>query len=449
MIKNILFCILGLLSTGQYESNVSSSLDGSQPNILLLLSDDMGQRDLGNIYDDKWANPNPAVVPNIDLLRMEGRRFTRMHSQPVCSTTRISILTGYNPNTYGVGTNIDTNPLTTEDLPFSAVTLPELLGLHGYTTAAFGKWHMSIDDGTSAPNSHGFDQFLAGSLTNLSPQFDYFNWDRIDNGIVTSSNVYNTEAIGDAVRQWMGEQTDPWFGYVSFHAPHGIFQQPPTHLTPSMPFIVSGLTVRQRYDLMIEALDTIVGEIMAEVPPNTVVIFMSDNGTPPNAIHSLQTPGKVKRNVWREGIEVPLIVWDNMGRVPAGTSDGSILQVTDLYDTVLDLAGVLTCPDNDSISFKDATLGISNYHDKRWMAFSERYVDNGSSVPFSIRRAVTGRRYKYMQLTPNQDGVIVEHLYDLVLDPFETNNLLLGTLTQQEQDAYNRLNAFMNDNIDL
>ena len=450
MIKKLLLslCVLAAPVFGQqFQAAPSLPLPLTQqlkPNILFILSDDLGQRDLGNIYADKWDNPNPALIPNIDALAAQGRRFTRMHSQPVCSTTRVSILSGYNPNEYSMGTNLETTPGLPYDLPFSAVTLPELLSLNGYSTAAFGKWHVSIDDGTSAPNAHGFDQFLAGSLSNLSPQQDYFDWNRIDNGVTTATSQYNTEAIGDSVRQWMSEQTGPWFGYVAFHAPHGVFQQPPNSLTPSKPFNIPGetLTTRERYDLMIEAMDTVIGEIMAEVPANTFVIFMSDNGTPPNAIHPLQTPGQVKRNVWREGIEVPLIMWDNIGWVTPGTTNGSILQVTDMYDTILEIAHAEFTPGighNDSISFVNDIFDLGPYFNKRFMAFSERYVENGSTTPFSVRRAVTGRRYKLIHQTPNQDGVIVEHLYDLLNDPDELNNLLLGSLTTQEQQAYQNL----------
>jgi arylsulfatase A-like enzyme len=423
----------------------------SQPNILLLLSDDLGHRDL-NSFNDIQPNPAPAITPNIDSLASQGLRVTRMHSHPLCSTSRVSILSGMNPNIYGLGTNPEANPTLTFEMPLSATILPEVLKTLGYTTAAFGKWHVSTDLNLDMGRLHGFDTVRAGSLMNLSPNETYFDWERIDDGVGTQTTEYNTEAIGDAVIDYMGEQTPdtPWFAYVAFHAPHGAFHNPPTHLTPAYtgPPITGGTAIKNRlkYDLMIQTMDTVIGEIMLSIPANTIVIFMSENGTPNGVPHALQNQFKVKKSAFREGIEVPFIAWDNFSLIDTGDYNG-VLQVSDMFSTILEFAGVGPCfaAPPTSISFAKNLIN-KNHAPGRYRAFSEMFVDNGFGTSFRVRRAVTGRRYKYMERTLMNGQPIFESFYDLINDPTEINNLLNGTLTAHENEAYLQLKEIMDAN---
>ena len=422
-----------------------------KPNILLMLADDMAHRDL-NAFNDLQPNPNPAITPNLDSLAANGLRFTRMHSHPMCTTTRVSIMTGQNPNVYGLGTVLEANPAIKLDLPFASTTLPEVLNALGYSTAAFGKWHMSVNDGLDAPRLHGFDTFRAGSLMNLSPNETYFAWTRIDDGIATPTTEYNTEAIGDAVIDWMTEQTEgtSWFGYVAFHAPHGSFHTPPAHLLP----VYSGTPPknpnknRKNYDLMIQSLDTVVGNVLANVPDNTLVFFMSDNGPPQSVVKASQDPLKVKKSAFREGIEVPFIAWSTDGVFDVGDYSG-IAQASDLFATCIGLAGIHSrrVGPSTSIGFVPSLLN-KHYNYGRTMAFSEFYSDNGELVPTRIRRAVTARRYKYMERRTVAGGQkIIETLYDFLADPQEETNLLKGPLTQQEMEAYIRLKEYMSKSL--
>lgn len=422
-----------------------------KPNILFLLADDMSQRDL-NAFTDLKPNPNPAIAPNLDSLASNGLRFTRMHSHPMCTTTRVSIMTGMNPNAFGLGTVLESNPSIDLDLPFTSVTLPEVLKTLGYSTAAFGKWHMSVNDGLDAPRLHGFDTFRAGSLMNLSPLETYFNWSRIDDGVATPTTEYNTEAIGDAVIDWMSEQTDnqPWFGYVAFHAPHGPFHTPPAHLLP----VYSGVSPtnpnknRKNYDLMIQSLDTVIGNVLANVPDNTMVFFMSDNGTPQAAVLPSQSPRKVKQSAHRDGIEVPFIAWSTDGVFDVGDYHG-LAQSSDLFATFIGLAdtNALLIAPNTSLSF-EPSLREKNYNYGRANAFSEFFSDNGQQPPEKVSRAVTAHRYKYLQRRTLAGGQqIYESFYDLADDPNENSNLLTGSLSPKVLDHFLRLKRFMSKSL--
>jgi arylsulfatase A-like enzyme len=270
---------------------------------------------------------------------------------------------------------------------------------------------------------------------------DYFNWERLDDGVATQSTEYNTLAIADATINWYTSKTRPWFAYVAFHAPHSPYHMPPAsllggHVVPSNP------TNRDLYEASIVALDTVIGLMLNSLPDNTIVIFVGDNGTPKTAVHPLQDPDKVKGNVFREGIEVPCVVW-GLGN---GDFDG-IAQTSDLFATIIDIANkkcVNVIPD-DSVSLfnqlQDPTL-LSD----RDLAYSEKSNPNGATNPISVFRAVTGDVYKYCVVS-NPNGSMSELFFNLDTDQWENMNLLLGPLTPTETNILNSMQTFMAQSI--
>jgi arylsulfatase A len=152
---------------------LAARAESKKPNLVLILADDLGQRDLG-CYGNRYFS-----TPNIDRLAAEGARFTDAYAAcPVCSPTRASILTGRYPVRYGVTDWIPgrpshergpiRTPRTKTELPLDEVTLPERLKPYGYRSASVGKWHLG-GEGFS-PTEQGFDINIGGTSSGSPPR---------------------------------------------------------------------------------------------------------------------------------------------------------------------------------------------------------------------------------------------------------------------------------------
>ena len=198
------------------------------PNILLIIADDVGVDQIG-AYGE---GANPATTPNIDAIARRGVLFRNTWSNPVCSSTRATILTGR----YGFRTGVGFVARVGEDLKDREHTLPEILARHPakrYGTAAFGKWHLNAGHGIenreqvlAAPYRAGFS-FFRGTYKNINRS--YFGWQDIilqdrGNGQVELSGggfnpKYNTSEIVNHTASWIHEfeknrPDDPWFRMV-------------------------------------------------------------------------------------------------------------------------------------------------------------------------------------------------------------------------------------------
>ena len=139
----------------------------AKPNIIVILADDLGWRDVG-------FNGSEIKTPHLDKLASTGKRLTRFYAHPTCSPTRASLLTGQSALRLGV-----TRPyskLNPNGLPLDRKLLPELLKQHGYQTALAGKWHLGPRKKAHLPNARGFDSFYA----HLTGGVGY--WDHVHGG---------------------------------------------------------------------------------------------------------------------------------------------------------------------------------------------------------------------------------------------------------------------------
>jgi arylsulfatase A-like enzyme len=174
---------------------------------------------------------------------------------------------------------------------------------------------------------------------------------------------------------------------------------------------------------MVEAMDSEIGRLLDSIEDDAVVIFLGDNGTPQEATDGGWDPEHAKSTLYEGGINVPLIV--NGAGVFRGECD-ALVNVTDLFATVLELAGVGSgAEDSTSIAPYFSDINKSSIRD--W-AYAERETVFGEH-----RKAVRDRRYKLISCNAGDE------LYDLEGDPFEQSNLLDGRLTHVESLAYDRL----------
>jgi arylsulfatase A-like enzyme len=303
----------------------------------------------------------------------------------------------------------------------SELALPRVLRDNGYATLAAGKWHLStfaigVPDAYEWPRQFGFQHFLAGRIGNLGQTVTYTNWPRIDDGVRTDTTEYNTTAVRRAASQWWEQTTGPKFAYVAFHAPHAPFHVPPSTLLP--PGQAVGSDDRSKYEAMVMALDAEVGKLLAKVDlENTLVIFVSDNGTPTNACARGQDTGKAKGSVFEGGIHVPLIVagWG----AARGRTTEALVSVTDLFATILELTQIPRPVGHaiDSVSFA-RQLYVPELRGRDWV-YSQTFAPNGFGPKDHNARAVVTKRYKLMA---DERG---ERLFDLEHDPDETHPLPL------------------------
>ena len=202
-----------------------------QPNIILILSDDMGYSDLG-------CYGGEVETPNLDALAKNGLRFTQFYNGARCCPTRASLMTGCYPHQTGVGHMTNTPAdFTQHDLGIpeyrgflnkNCVTIGEVLKDAGYTTLMTGKWHLGISDKSKWPLQRGFDKFyglIPGASNFFKPVYPrgitYMN----DTVSVTDEDYYTTDAFTNYAIQFIDEaksenSAKPFFLYLAYTAPH-------------------------------------------------------------------------------------------------------------------------------------------------------------------------------------------------------------------------------------
>lgn len=456
----LLCCVLALGQLG----GPSTSVAPAQPNILILVLDDLGVDNLAAY----GLTENVPKTPNLDLLFKRGIRFLNAWSNPVCSPTRATIMSGR----YSFRTGVEYTVVEGgTPLALREITLAELVnaGSPAYATGAFGKWHLgnvSVGGGW-APNLAGFDHY-SGALRNLHPPETYFNWRKVTNGSSEVVNGYITTDTVDDVVQWIAGVDGPWLAYVGFHAVHTPYHAPPAALHSVDLSTAGDPTVDSRpyFEAMLEALDTEIGRLMIEAEidlDDTYVLVVGDNGTEMQAIVPPFSPTKGKGTAYQGGVHVPLLVAGPAVAEPGATS-AVLVNTSDIHATVAELAG-LSLSGNllgasmgpthggappgtivgppalfDSVSLVPYLLSPDR-PSIRTYALAE-LVQKAGTPQAITRRAVRNKRFKLIMREVPPDPLEFE-FYDLKLDPFETQDLLLGALTGDQQLVFDDLLAKM------
>jgi len=383
----------------------------TKPNILLVIADDMGL-DATPSYAFGDVKPN---MPNLEAMIADGVKFTNTWSYSVCSPTRASILTGK----YGFRTGV---LRAGDELPITETALHKYLDSKnsGYSHTVIGKWHLSGD--ISHPDNMGVVDF-AGFKNGAVPS--YSNWGFIEHAQTSNSTEYTTTKFTDLAIDWVEQQTQPWFLWLAYNAPHTPFHLPPTHLHSQGSLPEDTASISQNplpyYLGMIEAMDAEMGRLLGafsqEELDNTVIIFIGDNGSP-NQVVQTYPKGRAKESLYQGGINVPMVVsGKNITR--KGVVESALINTTDLFATIAELAGLDVAEVNDSKSFKPlftSSTAIRNY------IFSELKSD-ASLVDYAIRNET----FKYIDFSNGNDA-----LYNLIDDPLESENLLNRTLSDIE-----------------
>ena len=409
------------------------------PNIIFVLTDDLGWGDLGC-----YGNRN-IHTPNLDGLAQQGTRFKQFYtSSAVCSPSRASFLTGMFTARHGVYSHLrELASSRSRGLPDflnpQLPLLPKILQKAGYATAHYGKWHLTASNDTAAPRppAYGFDEHKVvvdngDGLQRMplgTPGWNVWkeampgtNWHDFKS---RSSELVIDETIRFAERN----RTRPFYINSWLFDPHA-------QLTPTAkqmaPYQSWGSPFRTYYGTVTN-LDAQIGRLLRKlddlgVADHTIVLFSSDNG--PEDIHvdnaqehGVGDPGPVrgrKRSGYEGGIRLPLIVrWP--GHVPAGRYDTeTIFGAVDFLPTLCRVANANAPPDAE-VDGLDMTAALAGKTVERTrpLYWDLRENNVGDFINQSPKLVIRDGPWKLLM---NNDGTGIE-LYDIAANPLEVDNL--------------------------
>jgi arylsulfatase A-like enzyme len=314
----------------------SPAADGKNPNVIVIVGDDMGYGDVG------FHGGKEIPTPHLDALAKSGVKFTSGYvTGPYCSPTRAGLLTGRYQTRFGHEFNPGGVKATKAGLPLTESTIADRMKAAGYRTALIGKWHLGTDE--RHPQKRGFDDFFGF----LGGAHDYFKPDGILRGSQPANEKeYLTDAFArEAVAFIDANKAKPFFLYLAFNAVHTPMQADDPRLKK---FAAIKDKQRQTYAAMMSSLDDAIGTVVKKLADeklteNTLVTFISDNGGPTmkatSVNGSINTPLRgSKRTTLEGGVRVPFVVsWP--GTVKPGTDDRPVIQL-DLHTTALAAAGL-------------------------------------------------------------------------------------------------------------
>jgi arylsulfatase A-like enzyme len=443
----------------------------SRPNIIVFLVDDMGWQDTSVPF---WKELTPLNkryhTPNMERLAKAGMKFTSAYATPVCTPTRVSMLTGMNASRHGItnwtspwrDNNTDAKDDQFDPAPWNinglspvpgipstayATPFPQILKEHGYFTIHVGKAHWaSMGTPGSSPYNMGFMVNIAGHSAG-HPQ-SYYGKENFGNNPGKSSvqavpdlssyhgtDTFLTEALTlEAIKTLEApiRNKQPFYlnmAHYAVHTPiqadHRFFQK----------YLDAGLdTEEARYASLVEGMDKSLGDIMdylkaMKADQNTVIIFMSDNGglslTPHRTApaHTQNLPLKAgKGSVYEGGIRVPMIVsWP--AQIKPGTVADQYVVIEDFFPTILALGGIKKhemvqeidglsmLPIFSNPSYVDTTRALIWHYPNKWQNEGGPGINYYSAI----------RKGSWKLVYCMRDGK--KELYNLKNDIGETNDL--------------------------
>ncbi len=445
-----IFVIVAVLTTGVLQAQEPANT--SRPNVVLILSDDMGYSDLPKF------GKSEIPTPNIDRLAKEGTLFTDAYvTAPICVASRMGLLTGQYQQRFGIYGNIYGEDRTR--LFLNQTLLPAVFQNAGYRTAHVGKWHLSgnkrLQYQTAGPRERGFDESVAirggdSAFWKGTPVFR--------NGKQFPAPQYLTDYWGTEACAFIDRaHAQPFFLYLAYNAVHS-----PMHALDADQDRFSDVTEENRriYDGMLLAMDRSIGRVLERldrhgIADNTIVVFLNDNGggesTERYARHSRNFANNLplrgyKFDLFEGGVRVPMIVrWP--GRVPAGKVYAELVSSTDVYPTLLAAAG-LQMPGGqpaDGVDLLPFINGKKKSRPHEWLCWQNRSWlprKKGGFVtptPKVHNSAIRKENWKLVRLNEKIDSDTPPpawRLYDLAKDIGERNDI-----SHQNEDVVKELSS--------
>ncbi|GAA4395287.1 sulfatase [Nibrella viscosa] len=443
--KPFLFLILAVA----FSSSLFLSLKTphrQRPNVVFILTDDMGWRDLG-CYGNSFNE-----TPQIDKLAASGMRFTQAYAAcPVCSPTRASIMTGKYParlqltdfipgrnaRTDAVFNDKLTTPAFQQSLPLDETTLAELFRANGYATAIVGKWHLG-ESKDRYPDKQGFTQTIGVAPGGSPPGYFYpyatSRWALDDLKETGQPGEYLTDRLADETSRLITQlKGRPFFLYLAHYAPHIPLQARQALLAKyeqKKQRLVDEAFANPHYAAMMESIDSGVGQIIEtlkreRIYDNTILVFTSDNGglsvkEGPNTPATSNLPLRDGKGFLSEGgIRIPLLIrWP--GLTKAGLVSDAQLCTIDYFPTFTEMltGRPLTSPEIDGVSFvKTLSNGRAPAREALYWHYPH-YSNQGGRPSAAIRQG------DYKLIEHYEDGQL--ELFNLANDVGETRNLVVA-----------------------
>lgn len=399
----------------------------ASPNIIFIMTDDLGYRDLG------CYGQEDIKTPHIDSLANEGIKFTNCYAgSPVSAPSRSVLMTGQHTGHTTVRDNFakiggypvwDYGPVQLRvPLKASDTTLAEMLKEAGYATGAAGKWGIGEPGSTGAPNKQGFDEWL-GFLNQRRAHTYYppYIWENDQKRVFEENkqgkaHTYVHDLFTDFATSFIQEHQDTsFFLYLPYAIPHSAYELPSTQPYKNR----EGWSDKEKaYAAMITRMDSSIGVIKDlleryNIDSNTIIFFTSDNGAAQFGQEHFNSCGALrgyKRALYEGGIRVPMIV-RMPGTIPADKESDLVWYFPDVMPTLADLAGVQPPRQIDGQSVLPALKGEDQDRSGRFLYWEYPQA-------YGFKQAVRWKNWKAIKLP--KDSL---ELYNLNKDLSETDNV--------------------------
>ena len=419
-----------------------------KPNVVIILTDDLG-------WGDVSYHGGHIPTPNIDQLAKDGIELNRFYSNPICSPTRASLMTGLHIFNHGVVRPFMNPAAEQTGMPPELKIMPQYFYEAGYQTALSGKWHLGTAKEEFWPTNRGFETSY-GHMTGGIGYFDHTAAGRLDwhrNESTLREEGYSTELIAkEAINIIKNkDQNRPLFLYVAFNAPHTPIEAP---LKDIEKFSYLEDEKDQVYAANVHALDNEIGRIIKAIKTEglleeTIILFFSDNGPvfdinpivkviAPNLINAKGSTAGLsgsKTSAKEGGIRVPAVMW--WKGVIENKKSEQFFFVQDLLPTLLAAANIKTS-DADKFDGEDKW---SNLLTGQIVPPKNAFI--GARL-ISDERALFNDQWKLYSARPVLVPVSASYqLFNIIKDPFEKNDL-----AEKEPEIFNAMKKTINAYIE-
>lgn len=417
----------------------SKQINSPKPNVILIMTDDQG-------YGDLSYHGNPILnTPHMDALAEQSIRLTDFHVTPMCAPTRGQLLTGLDAARNGAVNVSAGRSLMRAELP----TMADIFGESGYTTGLFGKWHLG-DNYPFRPEDRGFQEtvwFPSSSISSV-PDFwgnDYFNDTYISNTKREKYEGYSTDVFFEEAMEFSRKSANdgkPFLTIINTNTPHGpliakdedikymqnVFAESDFVSNADMSSNLEDQLIL--FLAMIRNIDENMGRLMRflqeeELAENTILIFMTDNGSTHGPLYYNAGMRGMKTHLWEGGHRVPFFIrWPN-GDFGEPRDIGGLTAVQDVLPTLIDLAGIVpaTPLKLDGVSLTPVFRGNANVPEERMVVINYSYMPIGFNYPSPEGQSI---------MSP-EGGVVLwkrwrllmdRALYNLDSDPMQETNII-------------------------
>ena len=449
------------------------ALGADRPNVVVLMTDDVGWTDWGYISGGGAALGHPT--PNIDRLAKEGAYFTSWYGQASCTAGRTSFMTGRIPVRTAMSVVVvpgDENMIRKE-----TPTIAEFFKKNGYSTYYSGKWHMG-DKPEAYPIEHGFDEmkhfgaYYPGVYTYSDTSNDFHPWFPSYNKAYAEEyfqavNMYEWEGVAgqparkvaefswDHLAEFDVRQADSAVEYIRKHAKDGKpffmdvnFMKMHNPNNPARAFV--GKSHLGRYSDAVLELDSNVGKVMDAIrkeAPNTIVVLTSDNGAWQDAYPDAgTTPFRGdKSSAFEAGWRVPAVMWWP-GQIPADRALNEMMSHIDCWATLATMAGLQAPPVGEMMDNAGKPIYFDSVDNSAWILGKARhsarntwvYVDGESFMGVRVDMGDDPSNpdlkiaWKYLYtakdtwLGSEQNLGAQGAVYNLTMDPYEKYDMLFN-----------------------